>query len=963
LERILNLLFQFDVAELDFGIFRILNLRRQQISQFIHENLPKVIISSFEELTSSVSDEIPTKNLTDWQRNICNHLYSFFSHYYVDGDFIPLHRFTKNSKYTIQYNGEETYFYWINRDQYYIKSNPYFRNYSFKCDNITFHFQLIEAKLDVNENKLAPKYFILKQPDGIHWDNTSHILTGNFVYRSLLEDEYKQFGGKVNQISILKDIHEEIVKFITSSIDQSILPGEFSTQMNASEHNSILFLHLKRFTGRNNRDFFIHKDLLNFLKMELDFYIKNEWVQLDDIIAAPNIQNQLLFKQIGCFKQIAEQIICLLSQIEEFQKHLWEKKKFVINTNYLLSLDKVPHEFYQEIADCTLQIQDWNSNYKIELDAADHDIILDFMETHPSLVIDTSYFSKDFNNRLLGSFSDLDGLVSGLLIKSESFQALNLMNSKYQGGVDCFYLDPPYNTGTDEFIYKDNYQRSSWLSMMANLLPYISVFGKPDSNFFISIDDHELTDLNTLLEMQFGVDSLFGPVIVQINKGGRDYLPIAKTHEYLLAGSLQPSEDTLNEIERDISGLKFTDQKGLFEIRELRNRNPKFSRLNRPNLFYPIYINPNAADSNGFCPISLKLTTDHTIETVPKNQRGVESCWRWGSPKVSEHINPMDPFESDVVARQKSDGGWNIYEKYRKETTKVKSIWDESGVRTENGTIILGQLFGSSPFDHPKPVDLIEKCLKIGSDPEDLVLDFFAGSGTTAHAVLRQNIETGKHRRYILVEMGSHFEKILIPRIKKVIFSLNWMDGKPDLEKGIQGQSQIVKYLQLEQYEDSLNNLQLKSCQVVDQLSPQNSSFLSHFLDLETNESPCFMNADSFMDPFNYRMKIIQSNGIQETPIDLVETFNFLMGIHVNQILTFIANNREYRIVRGSDDKSTILIIWRNCLYLDLLEDRNFIEQKIGSQFSAQSLYINGQFSVENAQAIEPIFKKLMEGQ
>ena len=201
-------------------------------------------------------------------------------------------------------------------------------------------------------------------------------------------------------------------------------------------------------------------------------------------------------------------------------------------------------------------------------------------------------------------------------------------------------MNPPYNTGEVKFLYKDNYRHSSWLSMMGNLLPFLGVLGKGDVNFFISINDNELSHLTTLMEQEFGADTLLGPIIVQSNKGGRDYLPLAKTHEYIVCGTLDPTVNTLNELSRDTNSLKFTDSRGLFEVRELRNRNPKFSRENRPNLFYSIFVDPNNPDSYGFCPVSLTALPSHSINVEPKNQRGVEGCWRWGSIKLSENIDP-----------------------------------------------------------------------------------------------------------------------------------------------------------------------------------------------------------------------------------------------------------------------------------------------------------------------------------
>ena len=238
--------------------------------------------------------------------------------------------------------------------------------------------------------------------------------------------------------------------------------------------------------------------------------------------------------------------------------------------------------------------------------------------------------------------------------------------------------------------------------------------------------------------------------MVIANPGGRDYNQIAVTHEYLLCFAKSESAE-LNEINKVVK-FKIEDQRGGYELRELRNRNPKFHSGNRPNLFYPFFVNPNMFDYNGCCAVSLDKTENFNIEVRPYNSIGKESVWRWGLPKSNENIVINNPFESQVVARQKSDGGWNIYEKNRKSTTKVKSIWDESGMRTEDGTRLVREIFNETLFDHPKPLELIKRVIEIGS-AEDIVLDFFSGSATTANAVLKLNSEDGGNRSFIAIQL------------------------------------------------------------------------------------------------------------------------------------------------------------------------------------------------------------------
>lgn len=373
-----------------------------------------------------------------------------------------------------------------------------------------------------------------------------------------------------------------------------------------------------------------------------------------------------------------------------------------------------------------------------------------------------------------------------ILIEGDNYHALSVLNYTHKGAVDVIYIDPPYNTGNEGFVYNDklvdlndSYRHSKWLSFVAKRLKLAKNLLKKNGSLFISIDDNEVAQLKLLCDEIFGEENFVALIIVQTNKGGRDYLQIAKTHEYLLLYG-KSKDIKLFEIPKDVSALSLEDKNGKFEIRELRNRNPKFTRENRPNLFYPIYVNNDIKDKYGQCPISLIKSKKYNIEVFPKNSKGEDSCWRWGKKLLSQNIIEDNPEGSQVVAKQRRDGGWNVYEKSRKSTTKAKSIWDESEVRTERGTIALRELFGKSLFDHPKPVELIDKVLRLSTNKDSIILDFFAGSGTTAQAVLELNRQDNGNRKFILCTNNENNNgkgyriatDICYPRIKKVIENL-----------------------------------------------------------------------------------------------------------------------------------------------------------------------------------------------
>src|SRR5574344_1087847 len=234
--------------------------------------------------------------------------------------------------------------------------------------------------------------------------------------------------------------------------------------------------------------------------------------------------------------------------------------------------------------------------------------------------------------------------------------------------------------------------------MYPRLLLAKELLKKEDGVVFISIDDNELIQLRLLCDEIFGEENFLAQIMPIVNPGGRDYNQIAVTHEYLLIYA-SGDEVELNEIKKDIE-FKLFDNNGGFELRDLRNRNPKFHSGNRPNLFYSIFVNPALSDEYGNCAVSLIEDTNYSIEIKPYNSTKKESVWRWGTKKLEENIIKDKPELSQVVAKKKKDGGWTISEKNRRMTTKVKSVWDETEMRTEEGTRLIRSLFDFTPFDH-----------------------------------------------------------------------------------------------------------------------------------------------------------------------------------------------------------------------------------------------------------------------
>jgi adenine-specific DNA-methyltransferase len=366
-----------------------------------------------------------------------------------------------------------------------------------------------------------------------------------------------------------------------------------------------------------------------------------------------------------------------------------------------------------------------------------------------------------------------------VFIEGENLEVLKVLYRSYFGQVKLIYIDPPYNTGND-FIYPDNFAdpldhylritgqknldgdyltsqpersgrfHSAWLTMMYPRLSIARQLLREDGFIFISCDDNEFHNLRHLMDFLFGEENFVTTIVVQSNKRGQTYKDVAKTHEFLMVYQRSDAARIL-PLPKQNGLLPLEDENGSFELWELRNRNPKFGRHNRPNLYYPFYVSESDTDALGNSKVSLERRGKFNIEVFPKNSEGKDSCWRWGKGKVLK--SGLTGNNPTVVAKRRRDGGYNIYEKSRKSTTAPKSIWDSTDFINEQGTIELGELGLAGYFDHPKPLGLVDKIIRIATEDEDLVLDFFAGSGTTADATFRLNTEEEIGRRVIVVQL------------------------------------------------------------------------------------------------------------------------------------------------------------------------------------------------------------------
>lgn len=493
-------------------------------------------------------------------------------------------------------------------------------------------------------------------------------------------------------------------------------------------------------------------------------------------------------------------------------------------------------------------------------------------------MVDTSLYPPAYQQQLLTLLTeeiDLDEHTDGVLIHSDNFQALNLLQARYREQVKCIYIDPPYNTGNDGFIYKDNYQHSSWLTTMENRLQSAYPLLRQDGVNFISIDDTEQARAKEISDFIFGENNFIANVIWQKKYSpSNDAKWLSDNHDFIVAYAKNKERwrpDLLPRSEEAKTRYKNPDNdpRGVWTSSDLSVKT--YSSANDYPITTPIgnIINPPA----GAC---WRVSKEKFAEMLADN-RIYFSKDGAGVPRIKRFLSEVKDGITPLTLWTYQEVGHN--QEAKKEMASIFSVGQE--ISTE-------ELSKATP----KPIRLINRILTIGAKKtSSIILDYFAGSGTTAHAVINLNREDGGKRKYILVEQGEYFDTVLKPRIQKVIYSENWKNGKPqsdekNSENPYNGVSQIVKVLKLESYEDTLNNLQLKAQSDLFKMLPetvQEDYLLRYLLDTESKGS--LLNSDDFQHPFDYRLNIAtdSAGAYQSTVIDLPETFNYLLGIRVSK--------------------------------------------------------------------------------
>lgn len=797
----------------------------------------------------------------EFKEELFDKLYTFFHRYFSESGSIyfrytPIHQNVYEKVYT---DDKDVILFWKTHMLYYVKTDKLFKNLEVEIDGYKFFFDVsnLEHK-KANEKREIIFEFKEKRKDGVPVFNVF----------------YSERGKKTKIDAILKSLKKEDVK-----ITEDILERAFRV-----------------FEKQSEVDYFISKNAKEFLREQFNIWLYQY------VFSGESEWTEKRIKQLQVLKDIAFKIIDFISQFEDELVKIWNKPKFVLNSNYVITLDKIAErdegltliEKILNHKNIDAQIKEWNELGIIDGGFRIGEVVKEnftgkhLSEKYRYLPVDTKYF-KDLELEILGLFDDLDDSLDGWLIKSENYQALNTILPKFKEKVQTIYIDPPFNAeNTSEIPYMNNYKHSTWLTMMENRVTISKKFLSKDYVYIIAIDENEEVYLQQLVKNILFPSSKDVLVTVIHNRRGQQGKNFSTVHEYALF--IYPNDE-----KKYIGDVEFSEA----DNRNLRDSGSESYRTDAKNCFYPVLVKDGKiigfgdVPNDSFHPSGVnEILDDGTILVWPIDTKNKERKWRYARNSIEGIINCL------VV--KSTSHGYQIY--LQKEITTAKTVWDKPEYdASEYGTKILQTLFGKNIkeyFKFPKSLYLVKDSIGISNNKKSniIVLDFFGGSGTTAHAVMSLNKEDNGKRKFILIEMADYFNNVLIPRLKKIAFSFNWKDGKAKDSDGI---STFFKYYKLEQYEDTLRKVKYEDADLLD--NPYQDSYNQYVFmkDLKMLEA-------LEVDYENNKVKVDLSKLYPD--VDVAETLSNLLGKWIKRITAdyvefedgekVYLNNLDYKLIK-----------------------------------------------------------------
>lgn len=711
---------------------------------------------------------------------IYNKLFTFFDSYlnetgtpfFID---TPIY---KNIYAKIYSNSKDTNLFYKTQNLYYVKSDIIFESLTLSDSKGKYNFYFDASEFKQNSDNNKSKTFFKLHSIGFDENDIKQIT----IKVSNQKDLFPKLSNIFKQNS--NEFNEEFLKALDNN----------KIKINEEELKKIF----RSYRKQNEIDFFIHKNAKAFLEEQFDLWMFNHLYKDSQI----QQWNPNAIKRMQEVRNIAYEIIYFIAKFEDELKAIWLKPKFAKNTEYVFSLDIIINKAKNSKKLLGLIFKDKNFKNQIKewkgLNLIDENFNISSLqskieeiEKYKFIPIDTKHLSREVKFELLSSFDNLEELLNGELIKSDNFQALNTIMPKYQDKIDLIYIDPPYNSPSSEIIYKNNFKDSTWLSMMQNRLAIAKDFLSKSGILACAIDENEQENLGLLLSDIF---SEYEKTCVSVchNPKGIQGGFIAQNNEF--AYFLSPEKMVSNN--RPIP-------KDAWKYDHLRNWGGESERNTAKNCFYPIYVKDSEIIGFGnvcaddFHPSANIVRDDGIIEVYPIDSNGIERKWTYARQSVESIWKNL---------KTEKDKNGTISIKKPIVEVRFKTIWNDSTyIAGDYGSKILTNILPNNQFDFPKSIHTVKDSIYLASKEDSIILDFFGGSGTTAHAVLELNKE-GSNRKFVLVEMGEHFYSVIIPRIKKVAFSSEWKEGKLKENKQVNPIAIAFRYYELESYEEALAN-------------------------------------------------------------------------------------------------------------------------------------------------------------
>jgi len=882
---------------------------------------------------------------------VLNRLYQFFSRHYQDGDFIVERRYGKGGSRYVKSTGEDTEFHWATEDMYYIKSGDISTDFPVSLTNGQRLLFTVEPE-SLKDTRAA-----LKPNDKAHYELDETTKDGDVIKVRL-----KYLKGA--QTEKHKD---KIVTAVLTAIQKAGAGG-------TAEVASDIRRWLNRFITRNQRDFFIHKRLKEALTEDLDIFIKTDLLDVDQLLAGATQQTDLpkrAMKVARLVREIGGHIIDFLAALEDFKKALWEKKKLVLETRYVITLNRLERycpEWLAKNIDTIVKNQrkEWKelglgdyANSTACIRKSEGDLATAATEQYLPLPVDTKNFDAEFKWSMLEAITastPLDEAIDGVAVQSDNWQALNTLREKYHESVKCIYIDPPYNTGGDGFSYKDSYRSASWMAMMEDRLRLGAEIMRADGALFSSIDQNEYPKLRMLLENTFGRGNALGTIVWK-NVTDNNPTNVAVEHEYVETFA---KNRTLLESEWK---SPYSDAKDLLvnlgqELVEKYGDTPAL-RAAYKDWFKnnKVFLGPldryKYIDKDGIYTGSQSVHNPgkegYRYDIIhPKTEKPCKQ------PLMGYRF-PKETFEKLLADGRIifGDDETKLIELkvYAHEyEAKLPSVIELDG---RSGANDLTNLFGEAQkFKNPKASALLQELVPYAAGKNDLVADFFLGSGTTVHALMRLNRKAALGLRWLGVEASFNFETLVIPRIKKAAFSTEWLKGQP-VESDSPGT--FMRVQSLEQYDDTLESLdaEMNEGNSGELLFHDPAFALRYRLDKTSRALYC--GVDRFAAPFGYQLKGAEGGGeAQAHDVDLVESIPYLLGLDVirlyreDQGVVLLGRNRR---------KQSVAVLFRDCTAQGSAE---WVKTKL-AEHPADRVYTNDPASLsfegcDQFEAIEAIF-------